>query len=82
MYAANLVGALEALDSGITTLVDWSHNNNTPDHADAAIKGLQDAGLRAVFAYGNANDEWLPVNDVPHSHDVKRIKTEHFASDD
>ena len=82
MYAANLVGALEALDSGITTLVDWSHNNNTPDHADAAIKGLQDAGLRAVFAYGNANDEWLPVNDVPHSHDVKRIKTEHFASED
>jgi 5-methylthioadenosine/S-adenosylhomocysteine deaminase len=82
MYAANLVGALEALDSGITTLVDWSHNNNTPDHADAAIKGLKDAGLRAVFAYGNANDEWLPVNDVPHSHDVKRIKTEHFASDD
>ena len=82
MYAANLLGALEALDSGITTLVDWSHNNNTPDHADAAIKGLKDAGLRAVFAYGNANDEWLPVNDIPHSHDVKRIKTEHFASED
>jgi 5-methylthioadenosine/S-adenosylhomocysteine deaminase len=82
MYAANLVGALEALDSGITTLVDWSHNNNTPDHADSAIKGLKDAGLRAVFAYGNANDEWLPVNDIPHSDDIKRIKDEQFASTD
>jgi cytosine/adenosine deaminase-related metal-dependent hydrolase len=82
MYAANLVGALEALDSGITTLVDWSHNNNTPDHADAAIGALKDAGLRAVFAYGNANDEWLPVSDVPHSDDVKRIKGEHFSSED
>ena len=82
MYAANLVGALEALDSGITTLVDWSHNNNTPEHADAAIAALDDAGLRAVFAYGNANDEWLPVSDVPHSDDVKRIKSEHFSSED
>lgn len=82
MYAANLIGALEALDAGITTLVDWSHNNNTPDHADAAIAGLTDAGLRAVFAYGNANDEWLPVNDVPHSHDVERIQAEHFSSED
>src|SRR5882672_5039125 len=30
MYIANLLGALEALDAGITTLYDWSHNNNTP----------------------------------------------------
>ncbi|MES2171291.1 MAG: amidohydrolase family protein, partial [Actinomycetota bacterium] len=35
-YAGNYLGALEALDSGITTLVDWSHNLATPEHADAA----------------------------------------------
>ncbi|HEX9854238.1 MAG TPA: amidohydrolase family protein [Acidimicrobiia bacterium] len=80
MYAANLVGALEALDSGITTLVDWSHNNNTPEHADAAIQALRDTGMRAVFAYGNSNDEWIPVSDVPHSRDVLRIRDEHFPS--
>jgi 5-methylthioadenosine/S-adenosylhomocysteine deaminase len=28
MYVANHLGALEALDAGITTLYDWSHNNN------------------------------------------------------
>jgi 5-methylthioadenosine/S-adenosylhomocysteine deaminase len=82
MYAANLIGALEALDAGITTLVDWSHNNNTPDHADAAIDGLKRSGLRAVFAYGNSNDEWLPISDQPHSHDVKRIQAEHFPTAD
>ena len=60
MYVANHLGALEALDAGITTLYDWSHNNNTPDHADEAVRGLKDAGLRAVFGYGNANDEWIP----------------------
>ena len=65
MYAANLVGMLDALDSGITTVVDWSHNNNSPDHSDAAVQGLKDAGLRAVFGYGNSNQEWFPVSDKP-----------------
>lgn len=82
MYAANLLAAVEALDSGITTLVDWSHNNNTPAHADAAIQGVLDSGIRAVWAYGNANDEWLPVSDVPQSRDVVRIAAEWFSSTD
>lgn len=81
MYAANLAGALDALDSGITTLVDWSHNNNTPEHADAAVKALLDAGIRAVFAYGNSNDEWLPVSDVPLSRDVARVRERWFSGD-
>ncbi len=42
-YAGNLIGTLEALDSGITTLLDWSHNLNTPDHADAAVDALEES---------------------------------------
>ena len=80
MYAANLIGVLDALDSGITTLVDWSHNNNTPQHADAALQAVVDSGIRAVWAYGNSNDEWLPVSDVPQSRDVVRIKEEWFSA--
>ena len=83
MYIANHVGALEALDAGITTLVDWSHNNNTPDHADMAVKGLKDAGLRAVFAYGNANREWFPISELPTNFaDLARVRKQHFSSDD
>lgn len=83
MYVANHLGALEALDAGITTLYDWSHNNNTPDHADEAIRGLKDAGLRAVFAYGNANDEWIPPSTLPTNFaDAKRVRRSHFSSDD
>ncbi|MDP8905741.1 MAG: amidohydrolase family protein [Chloroflexota bacterium] len=55
VYAANLWGALECINAGITTLVDWSHIMNTPDHADAAIKALQESGLRSVFAFGFPN---------------------------
>ena len=39
-YAGNLLGTLEALDSGITTLLDWSHNLDTPAHSDAAVDAL------------------------------------------
>ena len=52
VYVGNYVGALEALDAGVTTILDFSHCNNTPEHADKAIQGLSDAGIRATFAYG------------------------------
>jgi cytosine/adenosine deaminase-related metal-dependent hydrolase len=55
VYAGNQWGALECINAGITTLVDWSHIMNTPDHADAAVKGLQDTSIRSVFAFGFPN---------------------------
>ncbi|MBA2720142.1 MAG: amidohydrolase family protein [Chloroflexi bacterium] len=55
VLAANRWGALDCLNAGITTLVDWSHIMNTPAHADAAIQGLQDSGIRSVFAFGFPN---------------------------
>ena len=41
IHIATLVGALNQLDCGTTTLVDWCHNNPTPDHTDAAIAALR-----------------------------------------
>ncbi len=52
VHLGNLLGAVDALESGVTTILDFSHCNNTPDHADAAVTGLRDAGIRAVFGYG------------------------------
>jgi 5-methylthioadenosine/S-adenosylhomocysteine deaminase len=53
IYIANLMGALNQINAGATTLVDWCHNNPTPAHTDAAIRGLADAGIRAVFLHGS-----------------------------
>ncbi len=53
--AANLWGSLECINAGITTLVDWSHIMNTADHADAAVDGLEESGIRSVFAFGFPN---------------------------
>ena len=44
VYVGNYAGALEALDAGVTTILDFSHCNNTPEHADRAIEGLREAG--------------------------------------
>jgi len=55
VHAANAWGALECINAGITTLVDWSHIMNTPDHADAAVQGLHETGIRSVFAFGFPN---------------------------
>ena len=55
VYAGNLWGSLECINAGITTLVDWSHIMNTPDHADEAVRGLKDSGIRSVFAFGFPN---------------------------
>ncbi len=52
VYIGNYVGALEAVNAGVTTILDFSHCNNTPMHADAALDGLAHAGIRAVFCYG------------------------------
>jgi len=85
VYAANLAGALECLNAGITTLVDWSHINNTPEHPDAGIKGLQEAGIRAQYAYGSANlslaDYWFESKIAIPGDDVRRIRETYFSSD-
>lgn len=61
VYIGNLVSALGAIDAGITTLLDWSHIQSSPDHTDQGIQALQDSGMRAVFAYGFPwFGEWNP----------------------
>lgn len=52
VYLSNYVGALEALDTGVTAVCDFSHIMNSPAHTEAAIQGLTDAGIRGVFCYG------------------------------
>lgn len=52
IYLGTLIGALDQINSGTTTLFEWCHNNPTPDHSDRAIDALLESGIRAVFAHG------------------------------
>ena len=53
IHAGNLLAGIEALDAGVTTVVDWSHGLQTTEHADAAVDALQAVPGRFVLAYGN-----------------------------
>jgi cytosine/adenosine deaminase-related metal-dependent hydrolase len=53
IYAGNVLSAIESLDAGVTTTVDWSHGLQTVDHADAAVDALESVPGRFVLAYGN-----------------------------
>jgi len=51
--AGNRLAAIESLDAGVTTTVDWSHNLQTVDHGEAAVEALRSVPGRFVMAYGN-----------------------------
>jgi len=53
IYAGNLLSAIESIDAGVTTTVDWSHGLQTVDHADAAVDAFEAVPGRFVLAYGN-----------------------------
>jgi 5-methylthioadenosine/S-adenosylhomocysteine deaminase len=79
-YIGNLVGALDQINSGVTTLFDWCHIVNTPEHADAAVDALQETGIRAVFAYGTPMT--LFGTKEPHPADARRMRRERLSSAD
>jgi len=67
VYIGNLAGAVNQLNCGTTTLGDWCHNNPTPEHTDAAVAGLRESGIRAVFLHGTPNrdpDAAHPLDEV------------------
>ncbi|GAC1317315.1 MAG: amidohydrolase family protein [Collimonas sp.] len=85
VYAGTLLGAVSALESGITTMLDWSHVQNSPEHADAAIHGLRDAGIRGVFAHGWPlvdGASWMFDSQRGHPQDIRRLREQYFSSDD
>lgn len=83
VYAANLLGAVTALDAGITTLRDDSHVQNTPEHGDAAIQGLRDSGIRASFGHGwPSSAEYMTDSSLPHPADMERIRNEVLHDDE
>jgi cytosine/adenosine deaminase-related metal-dependent hydrolase len=77
-YIGDLVTALGAINAGVTTMLDWSHIGNTPEHTDAAIRGLKDSGIRGVYAFGGGTPG--PGNQFPQ--DIRRLRKQYFSSEE
>jgi cytosine/adenosine deaminase-related metal-dependent hydrolase len=79
MEIGNLLTGLGALDSGITCVMDFSHNTRSYDHATACIEGWDAAGIRAVYgcsapAFGEWTEDWPET--------LRRLQGKHFSTTD
>ena len=77
VYINELFGSIAQLDTGVTTVMDVSQIHHSPEHSDAVIQALRDAGRRSVFGYFEG---W--GDDARYPEDARRIREEHFSSDD
>jgi cytosine/adenosine deaminase-related metal-dependent hydrolase len=82
LHIATLVGALNQINCGTTTLGDWCHNNRTSEHNDAAIAGLLESGIRAAFFHGTPKPDPKPGEkpfwEVPHPRaEIERLIAKH-----
>ncbi len=62
------IGLAEAINGGLTTVNNWSHNLLSPEYADAELQAHKDFGGRALFSYGysrkTGQNQPLPLDDV------------------
>ena len=82
LHIATLVGSLNQINCGTTTLADWCHNNPTPAHNDAAIDALAQSGIRAAFFHGTPKPApqpgVRPFWEVPHPRaEIERLLQAH-----
>lgn len=77
VYINALFGSIAQLDAGVTTVMDVSQIHHSPEHSDALLEGLRDAGRRSVFGYFEG---WGEKAQYPG--DARRIREQYFASDD
>ena len=77
VYAGVLVTALAMMNMGTTSIVDISQVAHTPEHSDANIRALQDAGIRVVFAYSRGAG---PNSRYPQ--DIARLQRTYFNTKD
>jgi 5-methylthioadenosine/S-adenosylhomocysteine deaminase len=67
-YRANRLFLCDALNAGITTVINYAHNTQSPAHVDAEIRAMMESGLRGRYAYSGPdpypNDKTIDFDDV------------------
>jgi len=72
-FASGYAGALEAINAGVTTVVDHSHLQLSPEHSDALVTASLEAGIRGFFCYGLYNNpSYTPGDPI----DVEKIQAQ------
>jgi cytosine/adenosine deaminase-related metal-dependent hydrolase len=77
VYINILFGSLSQLDAGVTAVLDISQIHHSPEHTDAAVRGLADSGRRAVLGYFEGQGDKSKYPD-----DARRVRQLYFSSGD
>lgn len=75
-YRSVKLGLVDAVNAGITTVHNWSHNTRTPAHADAELAAHRDGLIRARYSYGHR--DLLPEDEPLDFTDIDRVSDEWF----
>jgi 5-methylthioadenosine/S-adenosylhomocysteine deaminase len=82
IYAGALLGGWEALNAGITTVLDYAHVNPTAEHAEAGIEALRETGIRALYAHGSASGVRRAPGAPEQADYVPGLRERYFSTDD
>jgi cytosine/adenosine deaminase-related metal-dependent hydrolase len=77
VHIGELITALAMIDMGTTTIIDIAQISHSPEHSDACIRGLQEAGIRAVHAYSRGAGP-----NARYPQDIGRLQRTYFSSRD
>jgi cytosine/adenosine deaminase-related metal-dependent hydrolase len=88
-FVAHRLGIAEAIDSGVTQLLDWNHNLLTPDHADEVVRAHRESGARVLLGYGQSSVVWSEMlrredhkSSTGPSPDLRRLRERHYSTGD
>jgi 5-methylthioadenosine/S-adenosylhomocysteine deaminase len=85
VYASVIAGAADAIDAGVTTVLDWCHVVNTPEHAEENLRALREIGIRSLFLYGASMSRKLQEYEGQTENDdswasARRMREREFSS--
>lgn len=87
VYLGNLLGALNQIRNGTTTILDWCHILRDSEMTDAAIDALEESDIRAVFARGTVKPPER-AGEIPYykkpfpREEIHRLRSGRLASDE
>lgn len=87
-YLGNLLGALNQIDHGVTSVLDFCHNVKSLEQAERSIDGLEESGIRAVYATARGMDAPMTPNSPaaagrrPLEGEARSLRKGRLASDD
>lgn len=87
MYLSGLIGGLQAIDTGVTTVLDYAHGQVNQENAVASAKGLQDSGIGGWFGFQlGVSSSYGPGDTVDleaaHAQRVAKTTETHWATAD